>query len=333
MAYSPTEVNKAYWRKLTEAASKSLQDKMRLMDSLTDFHRDDSFLGNKAPNHMMYKLETLYSKDGHRAYEFLVEYDIWEPTVGIYYGCKGLILKGDVDKELVTFDEEWNQIMNEVLYVLNNIFPEKDFSHRFKPTNNANDNTYWPFWISLYEDEDIIEVAARATIAIRNIYEKFLDGGTFMHHEIEPKKLKTITAFTKDAYKDFIKSLRTDANYKAFQHFRDYLLRTKYIERNDTYEVCWTVNMSNVKFAFLWAAFCEYIGIKNKNGVPWLYITKIFVNRDGESFKENLRKQFSNPTIAKDKKGLKDKEVIGNFKRQRREEACETIKKIFGLKY
>lgn len=328
MAYSPTEVNKAYWRKLTEAASKGLQEKMRLLDSNDDFHRDDSFLGNKAPNHMMYKLETLYSKDGHRAYEFLVEYDIWEPTVGIYYGVKGLILEGDVDKEIAKFDDEWNQIMNEVLYVLNNIFPEKDFTRRFKPTNNANDNTYWPFWISLYEDEDIIEVAARATIVIRNIYKNYLEGGTFKHHEIEPKKLKTKTAFTKDAYNDFLKSLKTDTNYKTFQQFRDYLLRNKYIKRNDTYEVCWTVNMSNVDFAFLWAEFCNYIQLINLNevgkggvSVPWKYVIKIFVNKEGEPFNDNLKRQYSNPTIpAYDKKHAKRKE---------RNKAILLMKKIF----
>ena len=47
------------------------------------------FNGNKAPHHMMYKLGTLYSKDGCRGYEFLIEYDVYEPVVGIYYGCKG----------------------------------------------------------------------------------------------------------------------------------------------------------------------------------------------------------------------------------------------------
>lgn len=327
MAYSPTEINKAYWRKLTEAASKSLQEKMRLLDDSDDFHRDDSFLGNKAPNHMMYKLETLYSKDGHRAYEFLVEYNIWKPAEGIYYGVKGLIVKGNKDEEIAKFDEEWNQIMNEAIYVLNNIFPEKDFMHRFKPTDNANDNTYWPFWISLYEDEDIIDVAARATITIRNIYKRFLDGGAFRHHIIEPKKLKTVTAFTKDAYNVFLKSLKTDTNYKTFQQFRDYLIRKKYLEKNSTYEVCWTVNMPNIEFAFLWAAFCEYIGlIKGEDAVvPWQHITKIFMNRDGEAFKDNLKKQYSNPTIAK------DKEVISNVKRQRREEASRRINKIFDL--
>ena len=329
MAYAPTEVNKAYWQKLTEAASKGLQEKMQLLDEITDFHRNDSFLGNRSSNHMMYKLEPLYSKDGHRAYEFLVEYDKWEPTVGIYYGCKGLILKGDLNEEIATFDKEWSQIMNEVLYVLNNIFPEKDYTHRFKQTNNANDNTYWPFWISLYEDEDIIEVAARATMVIRKIYKRYLEDEAFKHHDIIPKKLKTITAFTKDAYNDFVKSLKNDANYKNFLQFREFLLQNKHIEKNDTYEVCWTVNMSNIEFAFLWAAFCEYIGlIGNKDAVvPWQHITKIFMNKDGEVFKDNLKKQYSNPTIAK------DKDVISHIKSQRRKEARNIINEIFDLKH
>jgi len=327
MAYSPTEVNEKYWRKLTEASSKSLQEKMLLLDDDPDFRRDDSFLGNKARNHMMYKLESLFSKDGHREYEFLVEYDIWEPTVGIYYGCKGLIHDGEVDKEIVKFDEEWNEIINEVLYVLNNTFPEKDFKHRFKPTNNANDNTYWPFWISLYEDEDIKEVAARATIIIRNIYKKYLNGVRFNRHVIEEKKLKTVTAFTKVAYKDFVKSLKTDTNFKSFQRFRNYLVQNKYLEKNDTYEVCWTVKMSGVEFAFLWAAFCEHIGlIKGEDSVvPWQHITKIVVNREGEAFKDNLKKQYSNPTITK------DKEIITNVKRERRKQAYNRIQNIFRI--
>lgn len=53
-----------------------------------------SFHGIGAPNHLMYKIDTLYSQDGHRAFEFLIEYDVYEPSVGIYYGCKGLTLEG-----------------------------------------------------------------------------------------------------------------------------------------------------------------------------------------------------------------------------------------------
>ena len=328
MAYSPTEVNERYWRELTEVVSKGLQKEMLRLDNSPDFRRDDSFLGNKAPNHMMYKFESLFSKDGHREYEFLIEYDKWEPTVGIYYGCKGLIHEGDIDKEITKFNEEWDEIVNEVLYVLNNTFPEKDFSKRFKLTNNANDNTYWPFWISLYEDEDIIEVAARATIIIQKIYKKYLNGVRFNRHTIERRKLKPVTAFTKVAYENFVESLKTDTNVKSFQHFRNYLVQNKYLEKNDTYEVCWTVKMSGIEFAFLWAAFCEYIGLINGEDsvVPWQHITRIVVNKEGEAFKDNLKKQYSNPTITK------DEEIIANVKRERRKQAYNRIQKIFGFK-
>ena len=47
-----------------------------------------------------------------------------------------------------------------LLLFLKNTFPGKFFTHRFKPTNNANNHTYWPFWITLHEDEDIVEGVA-----------------------------------------------------------------------------------------------------------------------------------------------------------------------------
>ena len=173
MDYSPKEVNEAYWCELTKKASEKYKKTMRRMDSCEDFVRDDSFHGHEAPNHMMYKLETLYSKDGHRAYEFLVEYDKWEPTVGIYYGCKGLILDGDTDEEKTRFDSEWKEIKEELTFILNNVFTTIDFTPRFKPTNNLNNATYWPFWVTLNENEDIIKVAARATRIIREVYKRY----------------------------------------------------------------------------------------------------------------------------------------------------------------
>ena len=36
---------------------------------------------------------------------------------------------------------------------------------------------YWPFWITLHEDEDIVEVGARAVRLIRSIYEGYLEKG------------------------------------------------------------------------------------------------------------------------------------------------------------
>ena len=53
-----------------------------------------------------------------------------------------------------------------------NTFPGKSFTHHFEPTNNANNHTYWPFWITLHKDEDIVEVGTRAVRLIKSVYER-----------------------------------------------------------------------------------------------------------------------------------------------------------------
>ena len=98
------------------------------------------------------------------------------------------------------------------------------------------------------------------------------------------------------------------------------------IERNKTYERCWTVKMQNVDFAFLWAAFCEYIGIKKKEDkapVPWQNVIKIFVNKDGETYKDNLKRQYSYPTVP-------SQFARENAKKLKKKEAERIIVKIFG---
>ena len=139
------------------------------------FNRDDTYNGIKADRHIMYKLPPLHNEDGSIYYEFLIEFDKKDPSLGIYYGCKGLIKKGDNEEKIKEMDEEWEIIKKNVIERLNGLFPEKSFDNRFKDTDNANDNTYWPFWIPLYEDENIKEVAARVTIILRDEYKRFLE--------------------------------------------------------------------------------------------------------------------------------------------------------------
>lgn len=145
---------------------------------------DNSFNGVKANHHIMYKCivneksgETLLmTSDGCIGYEFLVEFDKLDPAYGIYYGCRGHIKAGDQKSGIKRIEDDWENLKVEVTAVLNNTFVDKDFSKRFQPTNNANNKTYWPFWISLGADENVIEVAARATKLICNIYKKYING-------------------------------------------------------------------------------------------------------------------------------------------------------------
>ena len=197
--------NILYWKRLTDHASEFYIAKMKKLDGVRSVKRDDTFHGHKAPFHLMYKLKTIIHEG--RGYEFLIEYKIDEPTVGIYYGVKGLIMDGDDDHQINEFNKEWETLEGTVTYYLNAVFPGKDFSVRYKPTNNANDHTYWPFWITLYEDEDIIKVGLRALKIISKIYQEYFKNGGKNLISYKPDKdtkassqIETVTAFTEDAY-------------------------------------------------------------------------------------------------------------------------------------
>ena len=157
-----------------------------LLELCTDFVRDDSYHGHIAHNHIMYKLPTLFSKDGKRAYEFLFEFDKEDYEYGIYFGCKGLIFDGNVLEQIIIFDKEWGRIKERIIKKLNRNFRGNDFDKRVRITNNCNDYTYWPFWIKLYEDENILIKGKKALTIIRDVYKKALKltdvGGTDMHH-------------------------------------------------------------------------------------------------------------------------------------------------------
>lgn len=316
MSYSPTDINESYWRKYTEEASSFYKAKMLELGTMEELK--GSFHGVEAPNHLMYKLDTIRSKDGHRVYEFLLEYDIYEPTVGIYYGCKGLTQEGyDHSKEIEVFNSEWNQIRGLVCTILNNTFPGKNFSKRLKCTNNANDNTYWPFWITLNEEEDIREVGLRALGIIRNVYRRLLLGETIEQIELPGAKYNPdITSFTNDAYKRLLQKLYvfkqknnkktvdevlTARNVNLFETFMRNAVQRHIFYKDNNYEFAWQLqDLSNTDFIRLMLAFFQYmvdnkmIATKKGNGIaniPWKELSGVILSSDGKVFGESLRTQ------------------------------------------
>ena len=192
-------------------------EKLYLDDSKPLFRRDDSYNGIHANHHTMYKLDDLHNKDNSITYEFLIEFDRNDPCLGIYYGCKGLIKKGDNLEQQEIMSREWNnQIKPKVLERLNKLFVEKRFDNRFKPTDNANDNTFWPFWISLYEDENMLEV-------IRDEYKRYIEGPNYEPDKtckycltgivIDPKyEIHSETRFTTESWEALNKPWKVEEN-------------------------------------------------------------------------------------------------------------------------
>ena len=290
---------------------KTFVDQLDRMEDVEDFARDDTYHGISSGHHRAYKLKVghndelyLESPDGFRRYEFLIEFDFDDASYGIYYGCRGLIMGGDQEEQIHLFDREWMELRHEVGQVLNNTFTELDFSGRFQLTNNANNRTYWPFWISLYAGEDIIDVAARATRLIANVYRHFQSAVETPAQVTELKELKrTIPRFTKEKYRSIIMDMMKKSGgkgdgdpikrVKAFEDFFSLCARIGILEPDDRYEKAWRVQkgIKNVMIAVLIKFFCDKHNIK-KNGVPWGYFEDLILSDKGTML-DDLKKSLA----------------------------------------
>lgn len=327
------EINNKYWNELTYKSSKLYIEKMHELDDVVKegkdgLRRDDTYHGHEAPVHKMYKLGTLHRKDEPLdcGYEFLIEYDTSEPTVGIYYGCKCLFPEGvDPAPYISRFNEEWESVRNEVCTLLNNTFPMKDFTHRFKMTNNANNGTYWPFWITLYEDEDIKEVGLRATKIIRFVYKRMLNGEKpAINEEPKPKNTKSLalTAFNNKAYDELVESIaekldkkgKNSAKYiskvdKILQEFIEVAKAEKIgiIQEAPLYERAWTVLLPAVDFTFLIRALLDFIA-KDKDykiSIPWENLCRLFMDKRQRPWGDSTLRTLHNKA-AKSKTKLEE---------------------------
>lgn len=319
-------LSKAYAKEqaisLTEKYSDILQKKFEGLKQLNPlnsgkalFRRDDSYNGIFAKHHTMYKLDDLHNKDNSIVYEFLIEFDKNDPCLGIYYGCKGLIKKGDNLEQQKIMMDEWNSyIRDKVLDRLNKTFPEKNFNNRFKPTDNANDNTFWPFWISLQEDENLLEVAVRATIIIRDEYKRYLEGDKYFPDEISSysiPRIKTLdgeihskTRYTTEAYEELLnedKALKGDEiKINLFKSFLEKAQENSYLIRDMNYEKAWRIKFLNqAESAFLLKRF---FNTKMEMNPCWVYLIRVFMSHDGEPLDESLKTQAEKTGEGKKKK-------------------------------
>ena len=263
------------------------------LDSHPDFIWDDSFNGIKSSEHIIYKLRTnetgathLLSRDGNRGYEFVIEFDKREPAYGIYYGCKGLIFGGDQEREINTFLEEWKSIRKEVSYILNNTFPDKNFLNRYKSTNNANNKTYWPFWISLYEEEDVIKVAARVVRIIYNVYKLRIVDGVKCNDKINintpGSSTLSQTAYTDERYATILETLNSKDRI-LYTAFLDNATELGLFEKDTRYEKCWRVKgLKNIEVYYLVQEFVKRLsGDKVARNNKWNLFKPILLSKWG----------------------------------------------------
>jgi hypothetical protein len=284
--------------------------RLKKLDRCSEFVNDNTYHGIRSDHHIMYKLKCdkegntlLMSKDGHRAYEFLIEFDTQDTAYGIYYGCRSLIKDGDQDKEISVLQSEWDNIlMAETCNVLNNTFIDKDFSGRFQKTNNANNRTYWPFWIALQEDEDVVDVAARAVSIMYRIYKRFLIEGIVPSPRAVYKKVAvTRVNFTQSAYASVLKEIKADCDSMGCDYkkavdtlklfIKNGVKENKYgrpgLVEDFRYEKCWKFFRIPIsKAAHVLAELSRRMGLtlNSVKGeiIPWKYFSGLFLSKDDE---------------------------------------------------
>ena len=227
----------------------------------------------RTENHIMYRVNLgtiqnpiykICPNGKNYYYEFLIEFDKNNSGYGIYYGCRAIIdynIECETNEFLTiinSIDNEWRDYSGiskdekispiYIKHILNKVFKnKKDYKDpSFIPTNNYSDNTYWPFWIKLHEEEDI-EIAALATKIIANFYyikntgKKAFKNYNFLSIE-KSKDKRTIYNYTLGIYDKILKELEKKKCDNVYKHFLQNSLKKNFIERNDFFEFGWQTN-------------------------------------------------------------------------------------------
>ena len=279
--------------------------------------------GIEKPDLLMYHVDVLHSHDGHRAYEFLIEYCTNDPSVGIYYGCRGFTKKQySHAKEIQQFIKEYEELKEELIQKLNRKFLGKDFTYRLLPTDNTDSKTYWLFWIQLQPDEDICRVALPATELIRDIFAKRLG--------ITPNSLQTFEnqSSTTPFYEQLLAKCAYPSVYNHAQKLvtiirhleADGILQREAEETNVWRFMGAPKHATNADFSRLMhIIFTEYIHPEESRQdedlklIPWKLIRTVFLDKDGSAFKDNIRTQWQYIGKTDDKKLFWQEKIASYF--------------------
>ena len=276
---------------------------------------DCTLRGEKQPNHLMLKIEPLEHPSGNALYEFLIEYDRMDPNVGIYLGFKCLTdAKADHREMIKFYVEEWENLRNHVCTVLNNSFPGKDFRYRFRVTNNGENHTFWPMWISLYDDEDM-DFALTVLRILRRTYQQFFSGTLKKCRPLPPVEYRHIPAsFTESTYISlretisgiYGKSYESEAG-NLFDRFILTASGAGIFHLDPSYDLAWrytgepSLNLtgSNIEFSTIMHILPREIGRQLGLGdgnvkTAWGEILKVFIDAEGVAFKPGTRSQWQN---------------------------------------
>ena len=220
--------------------------------------------------------------DFKRKYQFLIEYCNDNPTVGIYCGCRVQIsLNEDLSTAIQEIQKEWDcskakkgafNMKNNFIknLMLNKKIPS--YYQNLEQTDNANEHTFWPFWIRIKDGEDLTLFAVEVLNIIKDLYNVRF---------ISKSHKSQIKPFSVEALKKLL------ADDSRINEFIASLERYPFIfEKNDNYECAWKYKGGTIFCRFIaespnFSVCRELINKRNEEHWPWKDLCRVFQKKDG----------------------------------------------------
>ena len=185
------------------------------------------------PNHLMCKLAVLRDEINRINYEFLIEYDIFDPSTEIYYGIKAISDDSVSNNDFIkNAEREWIGIRD-----FNKERSEKnkekkkrgDFyatnRHRFKETDNSNNGTFWPFWIRYKEGESLSKVVYNLSTVFNDYKENSKTPLSCLTEKFdEIYEIIKNKSFDNRPYEELENYISDNLTQKSVDEFRDVIL-------------------------------------------------------------------------------------------------------------
>lgn len=118
------------------------------------------------PKHLMLKLACVRDAGTAISYEFLLEYGLFEPTVGIYFGIKAV---SDSDVSDDVFIARVDNAIETLSLSSPRLFSGRRL-HSRPLTDNAENGSYWPLWLPSPATRDLRD----EIIFLRKLYRHFI---------------------------------------------------------------------------------------------------------------------------------------------------------------
>lgn len=280
------------WHEITPKDSPFPKD---LYGCIHEKYIDNDDSGSFRPNHLMCKLAVLRDDVNKLHYEFLIEYNIFETDVEIYFGVKAVSDSWDTTPEFQqTVINQWKEVKGQGTY--------KRSEHRFKITNNGNNGTFWPFWWRMSMDckEELLD-SIQITKKFYNDYKKFLNLTDVIHpkFKIIERELANSLLSEKD-YGDLIKQLSTDFGEEfivAFNRVINQCVKKGIIKRYNGKGIKYFCNGPTIKIVCILRVFFQAASLYNSdwhnNRTPIEALSKVILDKHGRIINQaNWRKHI-----------------------------------------